>query len=268
MREFGLVSTSIWNSRKFCGLKSDDARLLYFYLLTCPSVNSIGCYVLKPGYAAADLGWDLIRYENGIDTLSEANLIGIDRAESLVRVIGFLQHSEIMNAKHGAGAIKLAMALPDCDEKVLLLKDLAGQKHVNSDAVEGEICRISGIVSIPYANGTDKPEPKPEPKPKDSEAIASGSFAADEVDPVKAVFDAGIQVLTKAGTPERQARTFLGKLRKDNPGQDGLILAAIMDCGRAGAVDPIPWITARLVKPKMPTVAEVMAKIAAEEAAR
>ena len=29
-REFGLVSTSIWNSRKFCGLKSDDARLLYF----------------------------------------------------------------------------------------------------------------------------------------------------------------------------------------------------------------------------------------------
>lgn len=81
----------------------------------------------------------------------------------------------------------------------------------------------------------------------DSEAEASGSFAAD---PVKAIFDAGIQVLTGTGTPERQARAFLGKLRKDHPGQDGEILLAIMDCGKAGAVDPIPWITARLVPRK------------------
>ncbi len=76
-----------------------------------------------------------------------------------------------------------------------------------------------------------------------SEANASGDFAAD---PAKAVFDAGVKVLGQCGTPERQARAFLGKLRRDHPDQDGQILTAIMDCGRAGAVDPIPWITARL----------------------
>ncbi len=79
-----------------------------------------------------------------------------------------------------------------------------------------------------------------------SDANASDGEA---VDPAKAVFDAGVRVLGGCGVPERQARAFIGKLRKANPGQDGQILSAIMDCGRAGAVDPIPWLEARM-KPK------------------
>ena len=80
-----------------------------------------------------------------------------------------------------------------------------------------------------------------------SEANASDA----SVDPAKAVFDAGVKVLASAGLTERSSRAFLGKLRKDFHGRDGEILTAIMDCGRAGAVDPIPWITARL-RPRQP----------------
>lgn len=168
-REFGLVAVSIWNSRKFTGLPTDDARLLYLYLLTCPSANSLGCFVLKSGYAAADLGWDQERFGYGIDTLCKASLIGIDTDESLVRIIGFLDHSEIMNVKHGAGALKVALTLPDCEQKSLLFKDLLGRKHLDTTVVQAEIDRLSHTVSIPYANGTDKPEPKPEPKPKEQQ---------------------------------------------------------------------------------------------------
>lgn len=92
-----------------------------------------------------------------------------------------------------------------------------------------------------------KPEARSQ-KPEYSEAVASGDFAAD---PVKAVFDAGLAVLGQCGVKADAARRFVGKLRKDYPGQDGQILTAIMDCGKAGAVDPIPWITARLA-PKKP----------------
>jgi uncharacterized protein YdaU (DUF1376 family) len=107
----------------------------------------------------------------------------------------------------------------------------------------------SNAVANPY-----QPEPEPEPD-KSSEANASGADAppaadpVDPADPAKAVFDAGVRVLGGCGVPERQARSFIGKLRKANPGQDGQILSAIMDCGRAGAVDPIPWLEARM-KPK------------------
>jgi uncharacterized protein YdaU (DUF1376 family) len=83
----------------------------------------------------------------------------------------------------------------------------------------------------------------------------------DPEDPVKTLFDAGIRILTSAGMTEQRARTFLGKLRKDHPGKDEAILAAIMNCRKAGAVDPVPWITASMSKPKTPSVAEIMARI-------
>lgn len=78
---------------------------------------------------------------------------------------------------------------------------------------------------------------------EDTEAYASDGVA---VDPAKALFDAGVKVLGECGVMERNARSVLGKWRKDHPGQDGQILSAIMDCRRAGAVDPVPWITAKL----------------------
>ncbi len=86
----------------------------------------------------------------------------------------------------------------------------------------------------------------------------------DAVDPAKAVWDAGVKILGESGVSDRQARSFVGKLRKDHPGQDSQILSAIMDCGRAGAVDPIPWITARLRPATQPDLAAIFAKLDAE----
>ncbi len=86
----------------------------------------------------------------------------------------------------------------------------------------------------------------------------------DAVDPAKAVWDAGVKILGASGVSDRQARSFVGKLRKDHPGQDSQILSAIMDCGRAGAVDPIPWITARLRPATQPDLAAIFAKLDAE----
>ncbi len=240
-RDFGLVSTSIWNSRKFCALETDDAKLLYFYLLTCPSVNSLGCYVLKPGYASADLGWDAERYGYGIDTLCKANLIAIDRAENLVRIVGFLDHSEIMNVKHGIGAVKLAMALPDCDEKANLLKDLAKQKYVKIQPETPPETPQSDTVSIPYSESIDKPEPKPEPIY--SVAKATDGDAVDD-DFAKQLFDRAVAFLGRHGTNEKAARTLVGRWRKDH--QDSDIFKAFTECSKAGAVDPIPYITETL----------------------
>ncbi|KFI30973.1 hypothetical protein CG51_05955 [Haematobacter missouriensis] len=97
------------------------------------------------------------------------------------------------------------------------------------------------------ANATDLPQhsQKSEPDISNSEAKASG-FA----DPAKALWDAGVDVLTAYGIPSKQARTVIGKWRKDQH-PDAEILSAILDFGKAGAVDPIPWITARL-RPKEP----------------
>lgn len=158
MRDYGKVSTSIWNSRKF-GKISDDARLLYLYLHTCPHVNSVGCFVLKDGYATADLGWSVDRYLEAMDSLSKAYLVGMDRAENLVRIVNFLRFDPFTNPKHAQGAIKIAVSLPDSREKLNALNDIADCRFSDeSDILHREIDRLS--------KGYRNPEPEPEPEPE------------------------------------------------------------------------------------------------------
>jgi uncharacterized protein YdaU (DUF1376 family) len=96
-----------------------------------------------------------------------------------------------------------------------------------------------------------------------SEANASGEIA----DPVKKVFDTAVEILGKCGLSETRARQMVGKWRKAHPGRDGEIVTAIIDCGKAGAVDPIPWVEARLRPSSQPSVAEIFASINAKGAA-
>ena len=158
MRDYGKISTSIWNSRKF-GKIEDDARLLYLYLHTCPHVNSVGCFVLKDGYATADLNWPVGRYLKALDTLCKAYLVAFDRLENLVRVVNFLKFDPFTNPKHAQGAVKLATSLPDCREKLNVLNDISGCRHADeSEILHREIDRLS--------KGYRNPEPEPEPEPE------------------------------------------------------------------------------------------------------
>jgi hypothetical protein len=81
---------------------------------------------------------------------------------------------------------------------------------------------------------------------EDSDANASDG---DAVDFAKAVFDRGVSFLVRHGQKERDARSVIGRWRKDHPDRE--IFDAFSACSKAGAVDPIPWITARLT-PRAP----------------
>lgn len=79
-------------------------------------------------------------------------------------------------------------------------------------------------------------------------AKATGRDDASEPDFAKQVFDRAVAFLGRAGTPEQQARAFVGKLRKDGH-TDAEIFDAFSRCSKQGVVAPIPWITAALTKP-------------------
>ena len=188
MREFAKISCSIWSSEKFTSLPDDNARLLYLYLHTCPHVNSLGCYVLRPGYALSDLGWDAdtegaIRYRNGIEALSKASLIGFDKRHNLVRIVDFLKHSPFANPKHAKGALNILDDIPECEEKSRLIKDIEYQKHLPPDFFR----HGDDTVSIPYRNSFDIPEtrdPRPETRDPRPETKGGGvsAQACDDAD--------------------------------------------------------------------------------------
>lgn len=131
-REFAQIRCSIWDSRKFRTLGAEDpARVLYFYLHTNALANNVGCYVFKMGAAVEDLGWGADKIDAAMDTLCEAYLVGFDREERLVRLVGFFAAMPTTNEKHAIGCLKTALALPDCNEKLELLKEMAGDKYAS-----------------------------------------------------------------------------------------------------------------------------------------
>jgi len=86
------------------------------------------------------------------------------------------------------------------------------------------------------------PEPEPEPYNTTANAVDGEAVTA-------AIWDRGVRFLVAHGSSERNARSVIGRWRKDATDQD--IYDAFAACKREGIVDPIPWITASLAKPKV-----------------
>lgn len=90
-----------------------------------------------------------------------------------------------------------------------------------------------------------QPEPEPEPI-SNSDTDVSGEVA--EQDFAKQVFDRAVSFLGRYGAKEKDARSFVGRLRKTN--SDSQIFEAFSACSKSGVVDPIPWLVAKLNRPK------------------
>lgn len=114
------VHTRIWHDEKFREL-SDDARLLFFYVLTCPHSNLIGLFVLPKPYIAADLGWLPKRLEKPFRELFQKGFIDYDEKTSVIWIRNHLRYNPLDNPNQVKAAIKLIDELP----KTRLFQDLA-----------------------------------------------------------------------------------------------------------------------------------------------
>lgn len=76
--------------------------------------------------------------------------------------------------------------------------------------------------------------------------------------PSEIIFGYGLPLLTNAGTPEKQARSFLGGLRKSH-GDDALI-DKLRDCLKAKPLQPLEWLAAALPPTGPPNRQEALEK--------
>ncbi len=179
MRDYAKIRTSLWRSQKFRAIReSDTARLLYFYLHTCPQVNSVGCLSLPLGYVVADTGWSVQASRKAMESLLEAGLIGWNEAEELVRIVDFIHHDPPTNEKHAEALNKVAFGLPNCLEKLHVIHDLMAQRHQSRKAdLEAEADRLLKGYTEPIE--TPYPNPNPIPDPTDS-SLRSESVSIDD----------------------------------------------------------------------------------------
>jgi len=82
---------------------------------------------------------------------------------------------------------------------------------------------------------------------KEPEANASGRDAPPRLsasDMTRALFETGVQILTAGGHSDRQARSIVGRWRKDH--RDSVVLAALSRCQVEQPSDPVGWMTKAL----------------------
>lgn len=105
----------------------------------------------------------------------------------------------------------------------------------------------SPATSMRRAGNSSAPSPLPSPLPSpstNSEANASGGKPPTVTDPNEIIFGYGVPLLTNAGTPEKQARSFLGGLRKEHG--DAALIDKLRDCIKAKPLQPVEWLAAAL----------------------
>jgi hypothetical protein len=115
---FTKVSRTLWRSKKFRAV-SNDARLLYLYLLTCPHNNAAGCFVLPPEYGRADIEFSVSQWEDSLSALSEAGLVLSDRTEEVILITNWFTFNAPLNGKHAAGIRKVIASVPSPRLKAL-----------------------------------------------------------------------------------------------------------------------------------------------------
>lgn len=80
-----------------------------------------------------------------------------------------------------------------------------------------------------------------------SVAEATGGKPPKITDPAEIIFGYGLSMLVNAGTAEKQARSFLGGLRKAHG--DEALIDKLRDCAKAKPLQPLEWLAAALPPP-------------------
>jgi hypothetical protein len=123
---FGKVHEMFWDDPRIRAA-SEPARHFMLYLMTCRHKNRLGCFVLDPFYAAADLQWERGNVTAAIIELIDAGRILYDTENRIVFVRHWLKHNTLENEKVVTGAAAEVRGLPATPLLVDLLA--AVEKH-------------------------------------------------------------------------------------------------------------------------------------------
>lgn len=112
MARYRKIDPRIWNDAKFSSL-SNDAKLLFIYLLTSPQTQMIGAVPMRSESVAAELGFDMERYGIRYQELYDMGIAEYDD-RGLYWVKNFLKYNSPDNPKVVISWRECLDFLPEC----------------------------------------------------------------------------------------------------------------------------------------------------------
>lgn len=125
-RAFRKVSPRIWSDAKFLSL-SDDGKLALLFLLTHPTLTSLGALRGNCPGLAVEIRWKAERLETAIQELTAAGIVDLDAGASFIALPNYLKHNPPENPNVIKSWGDQAERLPECSAKERLIE--RAQQH-------------------------------------------------------------------------------------------------------------------------------------------
>jgi len=113
MGHYRKIDTRIHADQKYRQL-SDEAKLLFLSVLTHENMTSLGAMKAYPVAMAAELGWNLPKYEQAFGECAKAGMLAGDASSGLLWAVNFLRYNGPENPNVVGGWKKSIDRLPEC----------------------------------------------------------------------------------------------------------------------------------------------------------
>lgn len=113
MGHYRKIDTRIHADQKYRQL-SDEAKLLFLSVLTHENMTSLGAMKAYPVALAAELGWDLPKYERAFGECAKSGMLAGDTSSGLLWAVNFLRYNGPENPNVVGGWKKSIDRLPEC----------------------------------------------------------------------------------------------------------------------------------------------------------
>lgn len=165
MSRYRQLHCKLWNDSKFLEL-SDDAKLLWFQLLTSYYSNQIGLYKAPLAALAAEIGWKTERLSKGFRELFQKGFINYDERVSLVFIKNFIRYNPPANPNVVLSWAALLEELPEsalvCEWIQIVREHLKGFSEPFRKAFERVTETLSKGFREPFGKGMPKQEQEQE----------------------------------------------------------------------------------------------------------
>jgi hypothetical protein len=108
MAEYFRVGPPIWNKPR-----TDDQRLMAFYLLTNSHRITEGLYRLPLSFAVEDMGWEPARVREAVADLEAEDFANYDHHAKVVLIVKALAWQPPENPNVAKAAVRRVLAVPD-----------------------------------------------------------------------------------------------------------------------------------------------------------
>lgn len=160
MRTYGQVQCSWWGHHENKTL-SNEAKILYLYILTGPHSNGLGCYRLPTGYIESDTGFSEDEIDSAYTALGDRDILYRCKLTDFVAIRNFLRWNTPVNKKVALAREREFMLIPSSFPYIDMVANdiiIHGGTHFSQpflDSIRNRIRSRSDTVSDQDFNGLD-----------------------------------------------------------------------------------------------------------------